>query len=82
MLNLTGGNKMNHNKDTQAILARRQAFVKSVLENSELEQAKAGELADDTLPIGICLTILPTVCLSPANKTEDLIAPQTCFHPG
>jgi hypothetical protein len=73
---------MKHNKDTKAILARREAFVKSVLKNSELDEARAGELADDPLSIGTCLTILPTNCLSPANVTEDLITPQTCFHPG
>lgn len=73
---------MNHNEDTKAILARRDAFVKSVLSKSELNETKAGELADVTIPPEICLTILPTICLSPATTTEDLVAPQICLSPG
>jgi len=66
--------KKKHDQDTQAILARREAFVKSVLSNNEIDSAKGGS-------IGICLTILP--CLSPASSTENIISelPEPCLSP-
>ena len=82
-----------HEEDTQAILARREAFVKSVLSKNEIDSAKGGS-------IGICLSIYP--CLSPYSATEtteteisgifkipqpclsplvDVTAPQICLSP-
>jgi hypothetical protein len=49
--------KKKHDQDTQAILARREAFVKSVLSKSEIDSAKGG--------INICLTILPCLIIDP-----------------
>ena len=65
----------NHESDTQAILARREAFVKSVLSRNEIDSAKGGS-------IGICLSIYP--CLSPASTTEMteiFKIPEPCLSP-
>jgi len=65
---------MDKKQDTQAILARREAFVKSVLSKNETDSTRGGS-------IGICLSIYP--CLSPASATEDfiIIPPQPCLAP-
>jgi hypothetical protein len=61
-----------HEEDTRAILARREAFVKSVLSKNEIDTAKGGS-------IGICLSIYP--CLSPAATTEIFKIPEPCLSP-
>lgn len=69
------------NQDTKAILARREAFVKSVLSKNEISEVKGG-LIDNAISIIpepclspiMCLTIIkdpfvidePAICLSPA----------------
>jgi hypothetical protein len=50
-----------HDEDTKAILARREAFVKSVLSKNEIDSAKGG--TNICLSIYPCLSIVP--CLSP-----------------
>jgi len=59
-----------HEEDTRAILARREAFVKSVLSKNETDSAKGGT--------NICLSIQP--CLSPYSE-ETFTIPQPCLSP-
>jgi hypothetical protein len=49
-----------HDEDTQAILARREQFIKRALSSKELSSVKGGDLPC-FLPL-ICLT--PQICLS------------------
>jgi hypothetical protein len=63
------------NQDTKAILARREAFVKSVLSKNEASEVKGGNLA----------TISPEPCLSPVknlpNISTIISVPQPCLSP-
>jgi len=72
------------NQDTKAILARREAFVKSVLSKNEAEEVKGGYTTSITpepclSPI-ICLSIIdiPQPCLSPATIVNE---PAICLSP-
>ena len=64
-----------HDEDTQAILARREAFVKSVLSKNEIDSAKGGS-------IGICLSIEPCLSIIPPSQVEDdSIGPCLSIYP-
>jgi hypothetical protein len=68
---------MTKNVDTNAILARREAFINSVLSKEEAENAKGGAVASCLIPT-ICLSIIDpchTICQIP----QCLIAPQPCL---
>lgn len=54
--------KKRHDEDTQAILARREAFVKRALSKDEISSVKGGETC---LIPQACLKIVPDPCFNP-----------------
>jgi hypothetical protein len=59
--------------DTQAILARREAFIKQMLSDDEMEGVKGGAILSDPKP---CLTIIgPIPCLTIDPKPCLTIVP-------
>ena len=58
---------MSKTEDKKAILARRDAFIKKMLSESESKAVKGGAPVDVCLTCNVCLTVVP--CYTPPCYT-------------